>query len=387
VAIPALTESGKRVLGSLLEEGPSSRPRVSTRTGLSKQTVSIAMEELESLGLVEVVSSQQGHTGRSASVYGLGADSGWILGVDFGSTHVRLAATALDGDLILERDVAVSGSPSRANTDYGDDARDAVHALLGELTADRGPLLSVCVAFSRAVPRLKDWNAAPDPDDPADIREILATLQIPENVPFYAENNVNCAALSEYRSGHDFAHDDVVYLQVGMGIGAGIIADGRLVRGSAGQAGELRYLPSPFPGGDFDNAEEALGSAGILARFTASNGAPPRVTTAEGVFAEAAAGSESAQAVLREEAQGIAFLITALVAVSNPTAIVLGGGVGQNAALLPLIQAEIERRRLAVRIELGTLGESATVMGAADLARDLVVEEMIGSPGARHRPR
>lgn len=380
MVLPALTESSKRVLGALLTDGPSSRPRLSSLTGLSKQTVSIAMEELESIGIVEVISSQQGHTGRSASVYGLRAGSGWILGVDFGSTHVRLAATALDGEVILERDVPVSGAPSKANSDHGEDARNAVRALLNELSPRRGPLLSVCVAFSRAVPRLKDWNAEPEPDDPADIRTILSGLQIPPDVPFYAENNVNCAAVSEYRDGRDRDETDIAYLQVGVGIGAGLVSDGRLIRGSGGQAGELRYLPSPFSDARFADAEEALGSEGILSRFAHASGESEVGTSVEMIFTAAAAGSEAARSVLRDEAVGIAFLIGALVAVSNPATIVLGGGVGQNEALLPLVCEEVERRRLAVRVELGTLGDSATVMGAAALARELVVGELVGTP-------
>jgi predicted NBD/HSP70 family sugar kinase len=293
---------------------------------------------------------------------------------------VRLAATALDGDPILERDVMVPGSPNKANSDYGEDARRAVHALLREMSRKRGSLLGVCVAFSRAVPRLKDWNADPEPDDPADIREILAGLQIPAGVPFYAENNVNCAALSEYRHGRDLDEGDMAYLQVGVGIGAGIIADGRLVRGSRGQAGELRYLSSPFADGRFADAEEALGSAGILARFaTAARGMTP-VTATEQVFAAAAAGSATALEVLREEASGIAFLVSALVATSDPAVIVLGGGVGQNAALIPLVRAELDRRGLSVPVETGSLGESATVMGAAALARELIVGALVGQP-------
>jgi predicted NBD/HSP70 family sugar kinase len=341
------------------------------------------MEELEGAGLVEVVSSHQGHTGRSASVYGIGSESGWVLGVDFGSTHVRLAATALDGEAIIENDVPVSGSPNRANSDYGDDARNAVHSLLRDMNHKRGPLLGVCVAFSRAVPRLKNWNAEPDPDDPEDIRAILGGLAIPADVPFYAENNVNCAALGEYRNGRDLDGRDVAYLQIGVGIGAGLIAEGQLIRGSSGQAGELRYLPSPFPDDRFDTAEEALGSAGILARFESGNNNAVQSTSALHVFAAAAAGSEVALKVLHEEAYGIAFLMAALVAINNPSLIVLGGGVGQNASLIPLVRAEVSRRKLPVRVEAGTLGESATVTGAAVLARELVISEMVGPQNAR----
>ncbi|SFU11296.1 ROK family transcriptional regulator [Arthrobacter sp. ov118] len=380
--LPKLTESGKKTLAVLLALERVSRPQVSAETGLSKQTVSIAMEELASMGLVEVISSQQGPTGRSASVYGLGRLSGWILGVDFGSTHIRLAATSLSGHLIVERDIAVSGSPNTANADFGDDARRAVKSLIDELTSTRGDLLTVCVALSRAVPALCNWNGETRPDMPADLWEILAGLDVPTNVAFYAENNVNCAALGELRHGGSGASSDFAYLQVGVGIGAGIISNGHLVRGARGEAGELRYLPSPLSDPHFPNAETALNSAGLLERYNRACG-PEALGKAESVqyvLNQATKGHQPAVRIRQEQVDGIAYLVAALVAIANPETIILGGGMGQNPTLLPSVREAAERLGLKVRIEPGSLKDAATVAGAAALARDLTLTALLGQP-------
>ena len=380
MSVAKLTESGKKTLAVLLALGEVSRPRVSAESGLSKQTVSLAMEELESMGLVEVITSLQGHTGRSASVYGLGRRSGWILGVDFGSTHIRLAATTLGGHLIVERDISVSGSPNTANADFGDDARRAVRALIDELTPGRGALLTVCVAFSRSVPVLCDWNAEPRPAEPKGLWSILAGLDVPKDVAFYAENNVNCAALGELRHGAPTNASAFAYLQVGVGIGAGIIADGRLVRGARGEAGELRYLPSPCRDLGFPNAEKALNSAGVLERYNAVRGREGgrRAEHVQDVFDRAAKGLQHAVSIRQEQVEGIVYLVAAVVATSNPETIVLGGGMGQNRTLLPLVQDAAARFGLQVRIETGALKDSATVAGAAALARDLTLTALLG---------
>lgn len=378
--IPALSESAKRVMAALMATGPTSRPQLSEETGLSKQTVSLAMEELAATQLVEVISSRQGHTGRAASIYDLSRRSGWLLGVDFGSTHIRLAATSLGGSLLVERDLAVSGSPNKANADFGADARIAVRRLIAELTEDCGPLLTICVAFSRAVPRLKDWNSSPEPDDPQDVQAILKSLEIPAGVSFYAENNVNCAVLGEAWKHRERPLRDAAYLQIGVGIGAGIMTNGQLLRGVKGMAGELRYLPSPFCGGGFANAEEALSSRGIVARYNRRQAADGQggARSARDVFDRAAQGQPIALEVLGEEAEGMAVLIAALASVANPRAVILGGGIGQNPALRPLVKAAVRQMSLPVDIWSSELGESATVAGAALLARSLTLAELLG---------
>ena len=361
--------------------GPSSRPQLSEAAGLSKQTVSLAMEELEVAKLVEVTSSRQGHTGRAASIYDLSRRSGWLLGVDFGSTHIRLAATSLGGSPLVERDLSVSGAPSKANVDFGADARVAVRRVIAELTEERGPLLTACVAFSRAVPRLKDWNSPSELDDPEDVRAILTGLGIPAGVSFYAENNVNCAVLGEAWNDRKRTLRDVVYLQIGVGIGAGIMTNGQLLRGARGMAGELRYLPSPFHDELFSNAEEALSSDGITTRYNrVRNGEDgDDACSAKEIFERAARGLPVADLVLQQQAEGMGLLLAALVAVANPRTIILGGGIGQNPALCPLLEKVARRLRLAIEIRRGDLGESATVAGAALLARSLTLSELLGT--------
>ena len=379
--IPSLSESAKKVFGALLALGSASRPQLSDQTDLSKQTVSLAIEELEMSQLVEMTSSRQGHTGRSASVYEIGSKSGWILGVDFGSTHIRLAAIRLDGTLLIERDLSVAGSPNKANTDLADDARAAVRALTDELTDQHGPLYTVCVGLSRAAPRLKDWNSEEDEDDPQDVRSLLESLDIPSSVSFYAENNVNCAVVGEALSNPSQTLRYAAYLQIGVGIGAGIIADGKLLRGADGMAGELRFLPSPFFDDAASNAEEARSSRGIVARYNAGrNGeGDTDVISAKEVFERAARGLPHAIDMVRRLSSGLGLLLAALVAVANPRTIVLGGGVGQNPALLPLLADEARRLRLPVELRASGLGDSATVTGAAFLARSATLSNLLGS--------
>jgi predicted NBD/HSP70 family sugar kinase len=381
MTLPELSESARKALAALLALGPSSRPQLSAATVLSKQTISIAVEELVEDEVVEPTSVHQGHTGRAASVYDIGRRSGWLLGVDFGSTHIRLAATALDGEVLLEEDVAVSGPVNTANADFTDDARDAIAAFSERVSSEGRPLLAACVALSRSVPTLHDWNRVrPGEKFPGDLQRILSGLGIPQDAAFFAENNVNCAALGELRRGAGAEESDFAYLQVGVGIGAGIVSDGRLVRGALGQAGELRYLPSPLHPGEYVSAEDALDAAGMIDRFNAVRVADePLVDSVEEIVERAARGSAAAAEVLDREADGVAFLVAALVAVANPTKVILGGGVGQVPAVSDRVARRVARMGLSVALEPGVLRESATVAGAVSLAREKALDQLLGS--------
>lgn len=381
MTLPLLNESAKRTLAALLALGPASRPQLSAATQLSKQTISIAVEELVALGLIELTSSHQGHTGRAASVYDIGRSSGWLLGVDFGSTHIRLAATTLSGEVLLERDVAVSAPVNTANADFTEDARAAIVRFIADVEREGGSLLAACVALSRAVPVLRDWNDLPAGEGfPGDLGDILTGLGIPATAAFYAENNVNCAALGELRRGAGSSEFDFAYLQIGVGIGAGLVSDGRLVRGALGRAGELRYLPLPsaLDPGRWTSAEDALDASGILARFGEARGDEPQASSVEEIVERAARGSRAAAAVLDDEADGIAFLVAALVAVADPEKVILGGGVGQVSAIGDRVADRVARLGLAVGLEPGELRESATVAGAASLAREKALDGLLG---------
>lgn len=377
----SLSESASKALAALLELGPSSRPALSQATGLSKQTISLAINELEEHHLVEVVTSQQGHTGRSASVYDLATDAGWLLGVDLGSTHLRLAATTLRGRLLVETEVSVPALSQSANTDLSQFAGDPIGAFITKTEAEHGRVHAAGVALSRAVPTLTDWQALGADD--GDLASIASRLGVPDDVPLYLENNVNCAALGELRHGRATRHSDFAYLQIGVGIGAGIVTRGSLLRGEKGEAGELRRLPSPFTDGPaFDTAEDALSVSGILARYAAIAGTVSGISVKE-VFRTVETDPVAAE-VVRAEARGIAYLAVVLAAVADPRAIVLGGGVGQNTVLLPIIEQEVRRRGLAVDITVGSLGDSATLAGATALAAELTLVTLLGDA---HAPR
>ena len=380
----APSESAAKMLAALIAHGPQSRPEMSKATGMSKQTVSLAIAELEEAGLVAASATQQGQFGRSAAVYDVAPTAGWLLGIDMGSTHIRVAASTLTGTLILEREHAVPDAPNRANADMAAEAGAVIADVIRELEPQHGPLHAACLALSRAVAELRDWQIAPPAGLAAgDLPQIVAELGIPPHVPVYAENNVNCAAVGEFRHGCAVDRTDIAYLQVGVGLGAGIIADGHVLRGAAGQGGELRKLPLPFLGtvGGRQGSQDLLSASGLIDLYNASRGdeGGSDARSSSEVFRRAQDGLPHARAAIANEARGLAFLAAVLVATASPTLVIVGGGMGRNADLLPLIDEIAQQWQLATPIRHGDLGEAATVAGAAAIASEQFLMGLLGA--------
>ncbi|WP_378144427.1 ROK family protein [Cnuibacter sp. UC19_7] len=360
---------------------------MSKATGMSKQTVSLAIAELEDEGFVTASAIQQGQLGRSATVYDVAPRAGWLLGIDMGSTHIRVAASSITGHLILERERAVPDAPNRANADMAAQARDVIASVVSDLEPRHGPLRAACLALSRAVAELRDWQEQPPADLAAgDLPQIVAELAIPEGIAVYAENNVNCAAVGELRHGCAVDRMDIAYLQVGVGLGAGIIADGRVLRGAWGHGGELRKLPLPFlgPSEGSIGSQDVLSSEGLIRLYNSSRGdeGGTDATSSTEVFDRAQQRMPRARKAIQDEATGLAFLAAALIATASPTMVIVGGGMGRNRELLALIEEQAAGWGLDVPIRHGDLAEAATVAGAAAIAAEQFLMDLLGAHAA-----
>jgi glucokinase len=162
---------------------------------------------------------------------------------------------------------------------------------------------------------------------------------------------------------------DVIFLAVGTGIGAGILAGGRVLRGAAGIAGSVGWFAlSP----DSDDPHYAWG---CWEAESAGPGIARRagLESAEAVMRAARAGDGNAQAALDRAASFLAMGIANLISAFNPQMIVLGGGVMQSGLLLDPLRRLIPRyaqpRSAAMcRVESTQLANDAGLFGAARLA-------------------
>ncbi len=324
-----------------------------------------------------------GPVGTVGAAMGRGPDSTAQrrFGVDVGGTKIRTAICAADGTILAE---GVEPTVRDSATGLVERIVEALARLRVEAAAvaGDGPVGSAGIALPVGVdPNTGQLDSVHNVPGLAGAVDLRADLEVALGLPVAIDNDANAAALAERAHGSARGVDDVTVIAIGTGIGLGIIAGGRLVRGSRGMAGEIAFLPigTPDPARTSTEAvpsyEALVAGPGLRHRIDQAvrSGVETRLeigATFGEVVAAAAAGDGPASTIVDEEADLVAHGIAAVVALVDPELIVLSGGIGSLAGLLEPVRRHVRALvRVAPRVETGLLGERGPLVGALELAR------------------
>lgn len=381
------------VLNVIRLAGAKSRSEVSARTGLSRAIVSQRVGELIARGLLVDGEAGASTGGRPARRLTFKADAGYILVADIGATSIDIAVTLLDGTILTHRD-----EPS--NIGSGPQSLLArVDELFREVTASTPGLPARLWGIGVGIPGPVEYRTGRPVSPPImpgwdrfPVREFFADRF---DAPVWVDNDVNIAALGEWRAGLAAGHDNVIVIKVGTGIGAGIISEGRLHRGaqgSAGDVGHVQIVDDPeivCRCGNVGCLEALAGGAAIArdAQRAAEEGQSDLLRaaleehgtlTAEDAGLAAARGDRVASALIEQAGRRIGAMLATVVNFFNPSLIVIGGGVAQSGdRLLAAVRESVYRRSLPLatrdlEIKRSALGNDAGVLGASAMVVDQV---------------
>jgi glucokinase len=243
--------------------------------------------------------------------------------------------------------------------------------------------------------------ASPGPLDPH-AGVVLKTPNIPEwrdfplasrlaadfGVPAFLDNDANAAALGEWRFGAARGHHNVLYVTISTGIGGGVIADDRLLRGFHGLAAELGHViidpDGPPCNCGFAGHVESFCSGPAIVRYVleqleqgaASTLGPSQDLSARGIAEAAQKGDELAMAAFRRAGKYLGIAVASFLHTFDPSIVVFGGGVSSAGPLLfdpfhaSLKQRVFHPRYLeGLKIEMAALGDDAGLLGALALAQ------------------
>jgi len=364
-AIPPLLKdlNERTVLDAIRSGAPISRAEISRRAGISKPTVSLALQSLLDARLVRETEPDPGRPTYGATFFEVVPEAGLVLGLDVGARFLRGAICDLRGEIRARQDVELDGVDAEGAIDAiaglrvsladasglpADRIDGVVVGVPGVVDADTGRL-----TLATNVPGLegRDWG-----------EDLRARLELTVNV----ENDINLAAVGERWRGMARGVEDFVFLSVGTGLGSGLVLRGELHRGRHGAAGEVDLVGA----GRDDEIDPCASAVSALAeRLVSEDGAgtslqPPY--DARGIFAAARDGDVIARKVVEEEARRIALHIAPISAVTDIALVVLGGGIGVNADLLLDPIRELLTRWLPYppRVEVSSLGDAAVLTGA-----------------------
>ena len=308
-----------------------------------------------------------------------------LLGLDFGGTKLTAGLALADTGELLARDQCPTPAGAGPRRVFEEMVRLA-RSLRAGLTPDGvgisfgGPVDPargvVCICH-----HLPGWEGVPLPQ----------WVEGEFGAPALMDNDANAAALGEHRFGAGRGCDHLLHVNVGTGIGGGIVIHGQVYQGATGMAGEIGHMVVQ-PGGPLCTCGrrgclEALASGPAIARdarerlareperglklLSLAEGNPEQIT-AQAVSEAAAQGDELAQAVLDQAAKMLGLGIANAINLINPQRVTVGGGV------IKIGPAWMEKVRAAARadampncpveIVLATLGDDSPLWGAIALA-------------------
>jgi predicted NBD/HSP70 family sugar kinase len=379
------------ILRELHNRGPVSRSELGARTGLTRSAVRGLIGELALSGLVsEQRGTPQGTPGRPSPLVRPSPRGGIVLALEIAVDSLAVAAVGIGGDVL---DVVRLDRPrDRSTVDETIADLAALARAVQRRLPDTDGMIGIGVAIVGIVRRDTGvvsmapnlgWRNVPLADRLADA---LGT-----SLPIAVANEADLGALAELRRGAAVGSEHVVFISGEVGVGGGLIVDGKQLTGAGGYAGEVGHMPVNPNGrtcrcGSVGCWETEVGEGALLRRA----GHPPDAgrDEVEAVLREAAAGSPDVLEALDAVGRWLGFGLAGLVNVFNPQVVVLGGLFGR---IYPFVEttlgAELDRlvlpqTREAVRVLPAALGVDAPLLGAAELA----FEPLLADPSLWTRP-
>ena len=369
-----------RIIEALYRRPLSSRADLARHTQLSRATVSTLVEELVRAGLVEegagsgpADATAEGGVGRPPVLLSLVSGAAFALGLDFGHQHIRVALCDLSGEPVVD-DYSLA-EVDHAPSESLDLAQRLVHEALHSagVAPDRllGVGMGLAAPINTASGNLEANGILPGWHGIRPAAEMEARL----GIPVALDNDANLGALGEKAFGAARGVNDLVYIRLSAGIGAGLIIDGQPYQGCLGVAGEIGHVLSDPHGlicrcGNRGCLETVASPVAVAALLERSLGRPVSVPQ---LLELVAAGDRGARRAVAEAGEAVGQALSMVVNVLNPELVVVGGDLAQAGdILLSPIAAAIERHSVApaaasVRVTAGMLGPRAEVLGAAAL--------------------
>src|SRR5262245_8951597 len=381
-AIPPLLKdlNERTVYETIRVAAPISRAEISRQAGISKPTVSLALQALLDAGLVRETDLEPGRPRYGAVFFEPVPDAALVLGLDLGARFVRGAICDLSGTIRARQDVEL------ANVEVGK-ALDTVTKLrtsLVEASGLPGHLLDTAVIGVPAVVDDETGRMSMATNVRGlEGRDVRADLITRLGIAVTVENDINLAARGEQWLGVARGVEDFVFLSVGTGLGAGLVLRGELHRGRNGAAGEVDLVSA----GRSDEIDPCAAAVAAFTARLAEDGIPtelePPYDTRK-VFAAARVGDQLRRQGVDEEARRIAMHVAPIAAVSDVALVVLGGGIGVNGDLLldPIRELLNDWLPFPPRVEVSGIGDAAVLTGALAVGLGIAQESVFANRGA-----
>ena len=305
----------------------------------------------------------------------------YVVGVDLGGTKIYTALVDLEGNIIKEKTVeTLAHEGEQAVVER---IVDTINYVIDG--TDKNLIKSIGIGSPGPLD-VKNGIIIENSNLPFKNFEIVKTIKETFNLPTHLDNDANVATLGEFMFGAGKGTENMVFITASTGIGGGAVLNGKLFRGSTGNALEVGHMTvateGPRCGCGNLGCAEALGSGTAIGKRAKEAVLSNAVTslknyenvTAKEVFKEAANGDRVAKNILNTSLTYLGIAVANTITNFDPEKVVVGGGVVNGGDIvIETIRNVVEERCMAAfvencTIEKAILGGKAGVLGAAALA-------------------
>ncbi|AZB42202.1 ROK family transcriptional regulator [Bacillus sp. FJAT-42376] len=375
------------ILNTIRSAGGISRAEIAKKTRLTPPTVTNIAGELLHEGLV--VEGQHGPSsgGRKPILLKINSQGFFVAGIDVGVRKIRFALTNLDAKVMLQNTIPIHDSMTE--DEFVNIMTREVQSLVKTAAVPKEKLIGIGIGMHGIV-NSADGVALFAPN--LNLKNIPLKQRLEEElqVPVRVENDARAMALGESWFGNGAGAGDLICINVGYGIGAGILMDHQLFRGRHGLAGEIGHTVADLNGsrctcGNYGCLQTVAGHDGLkravmkemsfgrktlITEFTGGN---ENLITGKLIHKAALQGDELAIETFRNAGRYLGTAVTNLIHIVNPSKIIIGGGLSKAGSfLLDPLREVVKQRALdeeakETKIVQSGLGDQAALIGAVTL--------------------
>ena len=382
----------RRILQLIRESHSISRAEIVKITGLAAPTVSRIVDRLvREDNLVKYSGIGNSSGGRPPVIVEFNGTEKYVLGVDLGATMIRGVLANLDAEIQMEIQIPTGKEDGYQNVI--NNLVSVVDRLLARLGRDPNAVIGLGIGVAGLLDKSKTIVRF-SPDFGWKDVELHDDLSKKIKIPIFLENSTRLMAIAELGYGKGKELENFIVVNIGYGIAAGIVVDGKVVDGGAGFSGEFGHMTvNPFSEVTCDcgrtGCVEALASGrriGQIARellpadscLNEMCEGDARKIDAKMVFEAFDNGDKFAGDVCVQAIESLSIALVNLIHLLDPTHVLLGGGVSFNGdTFWDNIQQRIAKHVLvpnhSVKIEPASFNAYATVIGSLALVLDSVL--------------
>jgi len=385
------------ILNYLRSNDLKSRSEISKDLKISAPAVSRAIEKLKKRKYVKETKKAKTESGKRPIPLIINGSKGFVIGIDLGKERSRIALVDISGNVLKKYDgFSIVDKPN-----IGERLIKEINKILDYGKKEKklypGSLLAICLGVPAQIDILtgkivggtyyKSWKGL-------NLKELLNSQF---NIPIYIENDVNLSALGEKYQNRDKKLNNFIFIEISKGIGAGLIIDNHLFRGSSGSSGEIGYSIIGK-----ENLGFKIKNKGYLEKFASVEsikkvairrindgeeskildlvGGNSKIIEPSTVFNAAIEGDELANNIIEDMVDFLSVTIINLILILNPNIIVVGGEIcklpqAEKLFLKPLIIRVKETIIFKIpEIKLSVLLEDAGVTGASFQAIETLIK-------------